>query len=566
MGKHAKSQNSKKKSGLESDQDIKYWLLTNSRRDHAWIVELQIAEILANSRFLDVNGQIVTDVNLDLRYTYSAVVTSDYLLAIVEDFSGRYYLIRNRKLETEQDSESESESEYESEESETLETPDSPKSPEEIDLVAQATQVAQVLEKPKKKKKVIDEHTLSKLEKESIKFQVFKEKETREVQQLPIDELIESLVTVSTSLNTLIRSMTQTEKTQLAIVKPQRMKLSREDRTTWDERLPLVLTLKPATPTTTATEATTEAPKATATATEATTEASTAPIWVPPTEVWLAWIKQQKESLDLVGMFWITDLTFKGLKLPQIHSLTINQNFRLSNFEWLATSFPNLRQLDLVNQASLTLEGVNRICQACPKLHEFSLHYCPQVNIRILLDILKLPQVQKVCLNQIDLICQTNPYSGLVGPNEWLEIECPSLEKLLINSTNLTLDVIDYLMPVCPNLKRLVIHPTIAEKLRTNVIEMGDELGLEKTTELIVAGLNNKQFTIKRPFKIKGKLKDNFDEPFSESMQKKIKTVYETQDLEDLEDLEGFEDEDPVLLAEVIAEMRANGELSESED
>jgi len=495
----------KKSAGLTEDQDIKYWLMIHSRRDHAWIVEHQIAEILLNARYLDVNNQAVPANEFQLRYTYSAMVNKDCLLAVVEGRDGAYYAIRNRKLNVESDSESGSDSESDSE---IFSNPAKPK----------------LLE--------INENTVSKLERESIKFKVEKERAEKELKlDRPIDELIESLVTRSTSLETLIRSLNSTEKSQLAIVKPQRMKLTKEERAMWPERLTLAL-------------------------------GPDASDWLENN--WYGWLMKQTDLLDLVGCFWVTEDAFEW-RLPKITTLTLNQNFRIMNFDWLTEILPNLREINLINMASLTVEAVEVICLAVPGLREFSLHYCPRVNIRVLLNLLRLEGIDKIVLNQIDLVCQTNAYSGLVGPDEWAEVAYSPVTKLLINSTNLSLDVVDYLMPICHNLERLVVHPVIAKNLKENIKENENSLGLETTSELIIAGLDNKQFTVKRPFKIGGRLKDKYDEPISDSMKQKMAAIKQQEMLLDESDwamlrdlgIEEIDGENKAIVAELLAEMKA---------
>jgi len=263
-------------------------------------------------------------------------------------------------------------------------------------------------------------------------------------------------------------------------------------------------------------------------------------------------------------------------------------------FESLGAMCPNLQVIEFINMPGLTVAGVENLCQSVPGLIEFNMHYCPRVNIRLILPLLKLSGIKTICLNQFSLACQHNAYSGLIGAHEWKDLGvCNSLKRLLINSSNLTMDVLNFLLPKVPFLERLVVHPRVYGSLDDKIVVEDPDVGLVGSTELTIASVDNKhQRDVKRPFKITGLLKDEFDTQFSPSMLQHIQQVVDYEVGKQLADtaevgkqladtaeescapelcnvnnkealLLAELGDDPELLAEVIAEMKANGEWSE---
>lgn len=323
-------------------------------------------------------------------------------------------------------------------------------------------------------------------------------------------ERIESHITRSDDLKEILKNLTSVERKRLNILPVKSMKIKQEIKERWSERFPILFKEK-------------------------------------EKEQWISWVNKQKEHLDLVGCFWVKQETFDGQVFNQT-SLTLNQNYQLNDFQWLS-SFKNLSNLTLVNMPHLTNEDIESICQNAPQLTDFTLHYCPKVNLRLILPLIKLKNLAGICLNQIDLVCQLNAYSGVIGEDEW--VPAPQVTRVLISSNNLTMDVCDQILANFTGLDRLVIHPKVFVSLKQNLKEYTDP-GIHNT-ELTIASLDRQEWKIRRPFKIENQLKEKYDSPYSESMMTKIKEITDDEDLEN----------DPELLAEVIAELKANGEWSE---
>jgi hypothetical protein len=272
-----------------------------------------------------------------------------------------------------------------------------------------------------------------------------------------------------------------------------------------------------------------------------------------------AWLPEQQGSLDLGNMFWLSpegifEMT-PHMNGDNITTITLNQNFNLTNYGWLQ-DFPKIQQITLINLPELDDIGFSDLRNDLPtSINDVTIHFCQKLTMRIMLDLLALPNLEVLCINNSKMVCQPNAYSGVIGETEWKVLSpATSLNKLLINSGNLSMDALSYMLPFCPNLERLVLHPTVYETLAKNIVEEAPDVGLGAPADLTIASLNAQTSkTVKRPFKITGLLKDKYSEPFSQVMMDKVKA-------------DGDQTTEDRLMAEVIAEMKARGEIDSADE
>ena len=153
-------------------------------------------------------------------------------------------------------------------------------------------------------------------------------------------------------------------------------------------------------------------------------------------------------------------------KLPEsytnnIKQLQLNNNYQLHSLEFLS-KFKKLDSVEFSYCNNITQDNIIQLCKYCP--------YCCCLNIRILLPLLKLPYIKNICINYDNMWCQKGPYELFILPNEWELIDCLSLERLAINAKNMTLDIIDYIVKACPNIKEIFVDEEILTSVETNII------------------------------------------------------------------------------------------------
>lgn len=179
-----------------------------------------------------------------------------------------------------------------------------------------------------------------------------------------------------------------------------------------------------------------------------------------------------KEVLNLRHNYSINNNILS--KLPEsytnnIKQLQLNNNYQLHSLEFLS-KFKKLDSVEFSYCNNITQDHIIQLCKYCPYLTTFNVHYCCCLNIRILLPLLKLPYIKNICINYDNMWCQKGPYELFILPNEWELIDCLSLERLAINAKNMTLDIIDYIVKACPNIKEIFIDEEILTSVETNII------------------------------------------------------------------------------------------------
>jgi len=128
---------------------------------------------------------------------------------------------------------------------------------------------------------------------------------------------------------------------------------------------------------------------------------------------------------------------------------------------------------------------------------------------------LQMKHLSKICLDNKRMICQDNPYQGVISNKEWEVLPTNhQLEHLFLNSDNLTNDVIDYILSNCLGLKKFFMNTLVLKRLKENLVEGSD------VATVVFQSTDNPRlgFKARRDFKIKKLLKNEHEEPFSDSM------------------------------------------------
>lgn len=237
--------------------------------------------------------------------------------------------------------------------------------------------------------------------------------------------------------------------------------------------------------------------------------------------------RDRYNNLDLSRIYNIgTETLSQTENTDFIKEIILYQNVQLINFSWLST-FKNVSTLGFWYCYQLGNESVKEICDACPGIVNLNFHNCFQLNIRALIPIMKLKNIKRVSLDNKLMHCQTNIYQGLITNKEWDMLGNSSITDLLINSDNLTVDVIDYILKAFIGLDRFLLNSLVMKKLYPCIIEGN---GPEKIA--FQSSDNPKEgFSAKKDIHLKNKLKNRFEEPMSESMKKLVEQQENGEDI-----------------------------------
>ena len=228
---------------------------------------------------------------------------------------------------------------------------------------------------------------------------------------------------------------------------------------------------------------------------------------------------EEMEVLDLSGNYSITSAILSKIPVqPQITQIILNKNHQLENFEWLQ-NFPNVQLLDFRYMNNLTFEDITYITSVFKNLKVINLHFCGRINLRVLLPILKLNEIEKICIDDENFWCQKGAYELFIKPEEWENIDCLSLKTIAINSMNLTLDVIDYIIKACPSLGTFIMDTEVFNTAIKNVVN-----GYSSDTIILAPWQSTARgVQLHRKIKFKNMYKDNYNtKVFTDSFMKTI--------------------------------------------
>jgi hypothetical protein len=235
------------------------------------------------------------------------------------------------------------------------------------------------------------------------------------------------------------------------------------------------------------------------------------------------WIKQSGETLDFTGQYYLTEQQLS--KLPEmgfVKNVCFDQNCQIKDFDWLRR-FPQLTHLMLDQCQQIDEPVFAGICRACPKLESVTIKFCCRINIRILLELLKLDRLTKVVVDFPNFYCQVSASEVLVTKEEWKSANSYSLQTLFLNSENLTLDVLDYLLKSCPGLKDIYLHENILKMASKNIMFDEQEVAPEKVVNFHSSDEFRKGFRASRPLTFKNMFKNYFTAPYSKSMLERMR-------------------------------------------
>jgi hypothetical protein len=235
------------------------------------------------------------------------------------------------------------------------------------------------------------------------------------------------------------------------------------------------------------------------------------------------YIEQSGDTLNLMHNYSVTpEKLSQTHPHSKVHQLILYQNFQVGDFAWLK-NFPNIKLLNLFYNHQIEQKHFEQIVQLLPSLEVVNIHFCSRINLKICVPLFKLRNLNKLAIEDPQFWCQKSIHELFILPHEWKNIYCPSLQKVAINSCNLTMDVIDYLLTSCPNINQMTVDENVLKLLSKNI-----EGGLEKNESIIFNSWQtpNKGYRLQKKISFKNLLKDTYSsQMFSDSMLRKIKEI-----------------------------------------
>ena len=227
-------------------------------------------------------------------------------------------------------------------------------------------------------------------------------------------------------------------------------------------------------------------------------------------------------KLDLTGVLSLTDTMLEELPVNEnVNYIVLDQNCQIGSFKWLAR-FKGLTILELHQCQQINNGHIAEICQNVRGLEAIILDHCCGLNIRCVLPLLNLTKLRLIKVNYPNFSCQPSEKEVYVTKTEWSNHCSYSLEQLEIDSTSMTLDVLDYLIKSCPNVKTLSVSDETLRDVAKNAVFDDTNKRVEDALNFHQASDPRKGIRASRPIRFKNMFKDNFSMPFSKALLAKI--------------------------------------------
>ena len=220
--------------------------------------------------------------------------------------------------------------------------------------------------------------------------------------------------------------------------------------------------------------------------------------------------------LDLSGFTMLTDEILDSQPL-RYQEVVLYQNNSIRTFTWLSR-VAGLKTLSIWFNNGLRDADIENIAASAPGLEAFEVHSCMSLTGRMLLPLSKMASLNKLIINNVECAWQEKSYETVISDEEWGAVSNSALRILLIDSYNLTLDVIAFILRGFKDLTNFIMCPQMLQKLRQNSAAGYMD---EKVT---FHSAENYQdcFTLRRDVRVYDLVRSKCGNKFSESMLRKI--------------------------------------------
>jgi hypothetical protein len=197
----------------------------------------------------------------------------------------------------------------------------------------------------------------------------------------------------------------------------------------------------------------------------------------------------------------------------KITEVILSRNFNITDFVCLR-KFPNLSRLLIHDCPQITDSTI--FFDESNKIDIIEFHNC-SVTLK-LFTFIYLYNFKEIIITG-DFETKENETVLLVKNAQWKNISNSTVEKIVINDSNISIDVIDYLLISFTNVKFFIISPMVYEnvnKYASSGINNQDVIFID------VTNISN-CFSLKRDIKFIGLNKNSMQSPYSEAFLEKMK-------------------------------------------
>jgi len=173
-------------------------------------------------------------------------------------------------------------------------------------------------------------------------------------------------------------------------------------------------------------------------------------------------IEKEDNILNLSYNYVVNNITGDR---SNIKTIVLNNNHSYYDIEHLILSCDNLETLKIYNMSkSLTNDVFKNIYNNCEFLNEIIISECVNINIYILIYLLKLKNIKSIKLIQELLWVSRSDGSNIILESDICNIKCDSIKNLEINSKYMNIELLENIVNKCNNIETIKINEKILFK------------------------------------------------------------------------------------------------------
>lgn len=217
----------------------------------------------------------------------------------------------------------------------------------------------------------------------------------------------------------------------------------------------------------------------------------------------------------------LQNITFKDT----INTVVLSNNELLNSLVWLS-NIPKLKTLYISSCISINNESIKELVSSCSGLEEISFYNCQNITLESMTWLLSIT-IKSISFMNTNMKCLHEPLKPLISKEQWISlVDSPgakSLELLDINAMTFTKDIMHDLLYCCNSIKRLSIHPELFNKFIKDI--HGSRYGSGNVLTICATYDDTLSCDFTKPVSIRNLLRDQFENPFSNSMLNVIKKI-----------------------------------------
>lgn len=217
----------------------------------------------------------------------------------------------------------------------------------------------------------------------------------------------------------------------------------------------------------------------------------------------------------------IQNMTFKD----SINTVVLSNNELLDSLVWLS-NVPKLKTLYVSSCVLINDESVKELVNKCSGLEKISFYNCQNVSLESMAHLLSI-EIKSISFMNTKMKCNHEPLKPLISKEQWISlVDAPgskTLEMLDINAMTLTKDLLHDLLYCCTSIERISIHHELFNKFLKDI--HGSRYGSGSVLTICATYDQSLSCDFTKPISIGNLLRDQFENPFSESMLNVIKKI-----------------------------------------